>query len=79
MMTPQEGAVQLVEEIINAAAGTVNQLASDADISVHSIWGWLAGRRNPSTDSLLKLADALDVRSEKLADLAEQLRAVAYD
>lgn len=79
MMTPQEGVLQLVEEAIHAAAGSVNQLSSDAGISAHSIWGWLARRRNPSPESVLKLADALEARSEKLADLAKQLRAVAYD
>ncbi len=79
MMTPQEGVLQLVEEAINAAAGSANQLAADAGISSASIWHWLAKRRNPSTKSVLKLADALEARSEKLADLAKQLRAVAED
>ena len=77
MMTPQEGVLELVEEAIHAAAGSVNQLASDAGISPASIWHWLAKRRNPSTESVLKLADALEARSEELADLAERLRAVA--
>ena len=70
---------KLVEEAIDSAAGSVETLASDADLSPHSLWAWVAGRRNPTPENLANLAQVLEARSAKLADLAKQLRAVAED
>ena len=68
---------KLVEEAMNHAAGSVKTLASDANLSPHSLWAWVAGRRNPTPENLANLARVLQARSSKLADLAQRLRKAA--
>ena len=67
----------LIQEATNAAAVSIDGLAEAAGISPHSIWSWIAGRRSPRGDSVLKLADELETRSAKLAQLAQRLRKAA--
>ena len=67
----------LIEEATNVAAISIDGLAEAAGISPHSIWAWIAGRRSPRDDSVLKLADELETRSAKLADLDRRLRKAA--
>ena len=67
----------LIQEATNAAAVSIDGLAEAAGISPHSIWAWIAGRRSPRGDSVLKLADELETRSAKLAQLGQRLRKAA--
>ena len=65
---------KLVIEATEAACSSIEDLAKCADLSPHSIWSWTSDRRSPSGESVSKLADELDRRSETLAQLAKKLR-----
>ncbi len=69
----------LVEAGMNETAGSVDQLAEEIGVSGHSLWGWVAGRRNPTIENLEKLAAVLEGRSVRLADVAKQLKKVAAE
>jgi hypothetical protein len=70
---------KLVIEATEATCSSIEGLAKCADLSPHSIWSWTSGRRSPSGESVSKLADELDRRSEKLAELAKKLRDAAEE
>jgi transcriptional regulator with XRE-family HTH domain len=70
---------KLVIAATEATCSSIEGLAKCADLSPHSIWSWTSGRRSPSGESVSKLADELDRRSEKLAELAKKLREAAEE
>jgi len=52
----------------------MRQLAADAGLSYDVLRSWRSGRRQPSRDSIRKLATGLAKRSERLKALAAELR-----
>lgn len=75
-MSP-EWAEEMVQRILEVAPLTVEALAEEAGVTRHSIYSWASGRRNPTPESLAKLADALEKRGGELTDLARELREAA--
>jgi transcriptional regulator with XRE-family HTH domain len=52
----------------------MRELSEEAGISYNTLRSWVSGRRSPSDQGLIALADALDERSRRLQELAEELR-----
>ena len=75
-MTEKEIA-PIVVEATNLTCSSVESLANSADLSPHTIWSWTSGRRSPSGESVERLADELERRSDALAVIAEKLRKAA--
>lgn len=67
----------MLKRIITESGLSRAQLARDSDVSEHSLWSWWTGARSPTGESLDKLAEGLDRRGKRLAELAEELRAEA--
>lgn len=67
----------MISEAVDAAAGSVEDIAEEMEVSPHTIWAWLRGDRNPKPDNLAKLASVLERRGGKLNDLADELREAA--
>lgn len=65
---------EMIQRVLNAVAPRVEDVADEADLSPHSLWAWAKQRRNPSPDSLRKLAKELDRRGGLLNGLADELR-----
>ena len=68
---------KLVELILSAAAGSINDLAKDLDVKYATLYSWATGRREPTRDNLARLAELADQRADLLRDTAEELRAIA--
>lgn len=69
--------LEMIAEAVDAAAGSVEDIAKEMGVSPHTIWAWLRGDRNPKPANLKKLASVLDRRGGKLHDLADRLREAA--
>jgi transcriptional regulator with XRE-family HTH domain len=65
---------RLIEEGVSAGAGTVEDLARETGVAYATLHAWTSGRRRPSRPNLLRLANVLDQRSERLALVASALR-----
>jgi transcriptional regulator with XRE-family HTH domain len=59
------------------SAGTVQALAEEVGVSYAALCSWSRGRRRPPPHRLLKLAEVLDTRAERLRELADELRQLA--
>jgi transcriptional regulator with XRE-family HTH domain len=65
------------ESVANActeSAGTVQALAEEVGVSYAALCSWSRGRRRPPAHRLLKLAEVMDSRAERLRELAIELR-----
>lgn len=82
-MVSGEGGTSEVEDMIqdalDQATPTVQELADDLGVTADAVWSWAAGRRSPGPERLEALADALEDRSERLAEIAADLRAHAEE
>jgi hypothetical protein len=56
------------------SAGTVQALADEVGVSYAALCSWSRGRRRPPPHRLVKLAEVLDSRAERLRELADGLR-----
>lgn len=66
-----------MREALEAVAPTLREIAAECGFSYGTLRAWKAGIRNPSPSQLDKLADALERRGGRLAELAGDLRAEA--
>lgn len=73
----REARLQIAKEALNASGLTRAQIARDTGLNEATIWGWLNGRSAPTPDSLRKLAEGLEHRSQELHGLAERVRQLA--
>lgn len=67
----------LIQKVLEAAAPTVQEIADEADLSTATLWAWSKETRNPRGRSLIRLAEVLEARSGRLAELAQELREAA--
>lgn len=67
----------MIQDVLDEGTASVEDLATEADLSPHSLWAWAKERRNPSPESLRKLADVLERRGGRMSALAGELRAAA--
>lgn len=63
-----------ISRIVEKSGLTRAQIARDADLSEGSLASWMAGRRNPTPESLVQLRDGLLARAKKLMELAEDIK-----
>lgn len=77
MGSDSERTSDMIQRVLDVVAPRVEDVARAAGLSPHSLWAWAKERRNPSPESLEKLADELERRGGELTDLAEELRASA--
>ena len=70
---------EIIQRVLASATMTIDELARESGISTASLYSWQAGRRNPSSDSLAKLATTLRERSTDLAALADELETEATE
>jgi transcriptional regulator with XRE-family HTH domain len=67
----------IAESVANActeSAGTVQALAEEVGVSYAALCSWSRGRRHPPARRLVRLAEVLDRRAERLRELAAVLR-----
>lgn len=74
---PPNEVPEMIQRVLEEVSPTVEEVADGAGLSAHSLWAWAKERRNPSSESLVKLAEELDRRGGKLNDLADELREAA--
>lgn len=67
----------MIQDVLDEGTASVEDLAREADLSPHSLWAWAKERRNPSPESLRKLAAVLERRGGRMSALAGELRAAA--
>ena len=72
-------AQDMIGQALRRAAGSLEDLADEVGVTYASLKAWADGRRNPSPENLVRLADALDSRSGDLQELAEGLRKAAEE
>ena len=73
MGTPEQ-VREMIQKVLEAAPLTIDSLAKEAGVSRGTLYMWMNGKRNPTSDNLAALADALDRRGGDLHELAKQLR-----
>jgi transcriptional regulator with XRE-family HTH domain len=77
-MTPDRSTIAAsVATACTESAGTVQALAEEVGVSYAALCSWSRGRRRPPPHRLLKLAEVLDSRAERLREIAAGLRAQA--
>ena len=64
----------MIQRVLEAAPLSIETLAKEAGVSRGTLYMWMNGKRNPTLENLLALADALGRRGGELQELAEQLR-----
>lgn len=65
---------EVVAFVMEKARVNMRELSEEAGVSYNTLRSWASGRRSPTSDGLLALADALERRSERLADLSDKVR-----
>ena len=66
-----------IQRVLKEAPFSMRQLAEDAGVGYSLVRAWRIGRRTPGSDTLRKIAAALEQRGASLREYAEQLRALA--
>ena len=67
----------MIEDLLDTATANIQDIADESGISYDTLWAWKSGRRNPTPENLLRLADVVERRGARLAKLAERLRKAA--
>jgi transcriptional regulator with XRE-family HTH domain len=68
---------RMISEALSETAGDLQALADEVGVSYATLHAWKTGRRNPTTENLARLADAIGARGERMRELAEELRKAA--
>ena len=64
----------MIQKVLEAAPLSIDALAKEAGVSRGTLYMWMNGKRNPTSENLAARADALDRRGSDLHELAKQLR-----
>ena len=64
----------MIAQALRVTLGNLKELADEVGVSYASIRAWADGRRNPTSENLAALANALERRGGELQELANQLR-----
>ena len=73
MGTPEQ-VREMIQKVLEAAPLSIDSLAKEAGVSRGTLYLWMNGKRNPTSENLAALANALERRGGELQELAEQLR-----
>lgn len=64
----------MLDRALRVVMGNLQELADEAGVAYSTLRAWADGRRNPSPDSLMRIADALERRGGELTKIAKALR-----
>lgn len=67
----------LISRLVKESRVERTQLAKDSGLSYAALHSWIVGAREPRPESLHQLAAGLDVRANRLRELAQELRSAA--
>jgi transcriptional regulator with XRE-family HTH domain len=67
----------MIAEALEASTGSLEGLAAEVGVSYETLWAWKNGRRTPSPENRLRLAEALAARGANLVALAASIEASA--
>jgi transcriptional regulator with XRE-family HTH domain len=67
----------MIEQALEASTGGLEALAAEVGVSYETLWAWRNGRRTPSPENRLRLAEALARRGANLLELAAKIEASA--
>lgn len=73
-MAKGEAVSGLISDLLAGIAGRMEDVAEEAGVSYSALYSWATGRRRPGRRNLQKLADLAEDRSDRLEELAEELR-----
>lgn len=75
----KEPLASLVERALRDGPFSMRQLADDASLKYDVLRAWAIGRRNPSSENLIKIAEGFERRAELLTQLGIELRRAARE
>jgi len=67
----------MITRALDGATASLEEIAEAAGITYDTLYAWKTGRRNPTPENLLRLADAIEGRGGELQELAKELREAA--
>ena len=76
---PRNARLMIAQKVLARCGLSRAQIARDTGFNESTIWSWVKGKRVPGPDSLVKLADGLELRGGELQGLAEELRKAAEE
>ncbi len=74
-MAKVEAVSGLISDLLEGIAGRMEDVAQEAGVSYSALYSWATGRRRPGRRNLQKLVELAEDRSDRLDELAEELRA----
>lgn len=74
MLRDRDPRGMVVGSVMEQARVNMRELSEEAGVSYNTLRSWASGRRSPTPHGLLALADALERKSERLADLSDKVR-----
>lgn len=70
----REEILGLVQRVLRDGPFSMRQLAEDAGLSYGVLRAWAMGRRTPTPENLLRIADGFERRAERLHVIIVELR-----
>ena len=67
----------LIQQVLRDVPFSMRQIAEEAGVSYDAVRSWATERRTPRTENLVRLADAIERRSQEMHALAAALREAA--
>jgi transcriptional regulator with XRE-family HTH domain len=71
--------VGLVQHVLREGPFSMRQLADDAGLKYDVLRGWAIGRRTPTAENLLRMAEGFEQRAQQLRHIANELREAARE
>jgi transcriptional regulator with XRE-family HTH domain len=62
---------------LHAIAPSVREVAEILDVAESTVHSWRSGRRTPSAENLLRIAELADARADALRGVSVELRKIA--
>jgi len=70
---------KMISNALDRVTASLEEIAEAAGVTYDTLYAWNVGRRNPSSENVLRLADALERRGGELGELAEKPRKEARE
>ena len=74
-----EDILGLVRRVLRDGPFSMRQLADDAGLKYDVLRGWAIGRRTPTAENLVRMADGFEQRAQQLRRIADELREAANE
>ena len=69
----------MLDRALRVVMGNLQEVADEAGVGYSTLRAWADGRRNPSRENLIRVADVIERRGGDLQTLAEELRTAAEE